>query len=176
MRRIIASEYLSLDGVFENPAWTMPYWSDQVADFQAEQTTAADTILLGRVTYDGMSQAWPQSSDEGADYFNSVEKQVVSSTLTDLAWNNSHVLDPSDLVAAITELKSREGGDILIYGSGMLVRSLLAQGLVDELRLLVHPVTVGSGARLFGADELTLGLVSARPLDTGVVVLSHARA
>lgn len=172
MRRLIASEYITLDGVIDNPAWTMPYWSDEIAAFQEEQTTNADTLLLGRVTYDGMSQAWPKSQDQGAEYFNTVRKEIVTSTLSDLDWNNSHALRPEQLAEKIKELKAQDGQDILIYGSGQLVRSLLQAGLIDELRLLVYPVIVGEGKKLF-AEPLTLQPLSSRTFDTGVTLLTY---
>jgi dihydrofolate reductase len=190
MRKVVASEFISLDGVVQAPGdpddkaggfghggWHAPFWSDQLESFKSEELFASDALLLGRATYEGFAAAWPEAShEEGAyaDRMNGLPKYVVSSTLDELAWNNSHLLD-GELKEEVMRLKDQPGQDILIFGSITLVRSLLSLGLVDELRLQVHPVVVGSGLRLFDdADEPTrLTLAEVTPLGSGVVELTY---
>src|SRR3712207_4901123 len=107
MRKIVVTEFLSLDGVMEAPAWTAPYWNDEIAKFKGEETDASDALLLGRVTYQGFAAAWPESKDEGAEYFNSVRKYVVSTTLDAAEWNNSTLIK-DNIVEEITKLKQQE--------------------------------------------------------------------
>ncbi len=176
MRKLIVTEFLSLDGVMENPGWTFPYWNDQIAQFKAAETSANEALLLGRVTYEGFAAAWPQRGDEdpGAAYFNGTRKYVVSSTLDTLEWNNS-VLIEGDPIAAITKLKQEDGPDLVVHGSAMLAQALIEHKLVDQLRLLVYPVVLGEGKRLFGeGTRATLELVEARALDKGVTALIYA--
>jgi len=128
--RIVAVEYLSLDGVFENPAWTQPYFDEAVAGFQATAMQWADALLMGRVTYDGMSQAWPAMGDDpstGGDIMNSIGKYVPTSTLTEPTWNATFL--SGDVVSEVTELKAR-AENLLIYGSGQLTETLRAAGLI----------------------------------------------
>jgi dihydrofolate reductase len=146
MRRIIAVEYLSLDGVFENPAWTQPYFDETVGAYQGEAMQWADALLLGRVTYEGMSQAWPAMGSEpgtGGDIMNPIGKYVPTSTLTEPTWNATFL--SGDVVEQVEKLD----GNLLVYGSGRLSETLRAAGLVDEYRLLVAPVVLGEGRRLF---------------------------
>lgn len=174
MRNLVVTEFVSLDGVMENPAWTFPYWNDAIAKFKGEESDASDALLLGRVTYEGFAAAWPNSDDEGAPYFNSVRKYVVSNTLTHADWNNSHIIS-GDLVAEIKRLKASDGRDIIVHGSATLVQMLIQQGLVDRLRLLVYPVIIGKGIRLFqeGATA-SFTLVEARSVGSGVAALIYA--
>lgn len=172
MRRLVVTEFVSLDGVMENPAWTAPYWNDEIAQFKGDETKASDA-LLGRVTYEGFAAAWPESKDEGAPYFNSVRKYVVSTTLDTAAWNNSTLLK-DNLVAEITGLKEQEGGDITVHGSATLVQMLMQHDLVDRYRLLVYPVVLGSGKRLFSEGiPATLKLLEAQSFSSGVVALVY---
>jgi dihydrofolate reductase len=173
MRNIVVTEFLSLDGVMEAPGWTFPYWNDEIAAFKGEETSASDALLLGRVTYEGFAAAWPQSTDEGAEYFNSVRKYVVSTTLSQLEWNNSHLIS-DDMVARIAELRQQDGQDITVHGSATLVHTLMQHGLVDRYRLLVYPLVLGKGKRLF-ADGIpaTLKLVESRAFSGGVVALVY---
>ena len=130
MRKLIVTEFMTLDGNIGAPMWSAPYWGDDIAAFKGAETAGGDTILLGRVTYEGFAQAWaPQGDDEasGAKYFNNVEKVVVTKTLKDLEWKNSHVLQ-GDIESGVKELKSRDGKDIYVHGSGTLARSLLRDG------------------------------------------------
>lgn len=173
MRKLVVTEFLSLDGVMENPGWSAPYWNDEVAAFKAEESAASDALLLGRVTYQGFAAAWPQSQDEGAAEMNAMRKYVVSTTLETADWNNS-VIVRDNVVEAIRALKASEGRDLLVYGSGGLIHTLMAHDLVDSYRLLVYPVVLGAGQRLFreGATA-TLRLVSARGLSGGVTALVY---
>ena len=175
MRNLIVTEFLSLDGVMENPAWTFPYWNDEIAQFKGEESSA-DALLLGRVTYQGFAAAWPQSKDEGAPYFNSVRKYVVSTTLDKAAWNNSRIIN-GNVVEEISKLKQQDGQDIIVHGSAALVQTLMQHDLVDRYRLLVYPVIVGKGIHLFQeGTAATLKLVQARSFSGGVTALVYEPA
>jgi dihydrofolate reductase len=177
MGRVIAVEYLTLDGVFEDPAWTGPYFDETVGAFQGEAMQWADALLMGRVTYDGMSQAWPAMGDDpsnGSDVMNSIGKYVPTSTLTDPSWNATFL--PGDAVEAVTQLKAAEE-NLLIYGSGQLSETLRAAGLIDEYRLLICPIVLGAGRKLFTdgtPSEFTL--VDNRTAPSGMVLLTLAAA
>lgn len=159
MRKIVVTEFVSLDGVIEAPMWSAPYWNDDIAEFKDVEQRVADTMLLGRVTYEGFAQAWPQSEDDGADYMNNTPKYVVSTTLESADWNNSTIIS-ENVVDEIKKLKAQDGKDILVYGSGNLVQTLIKHDLVDSYRLLVYPVLVGEGVKLFqDGAESTLKLV-----------------
>src|ERR1700736_2347925 len=162
-RRVVVSEFVSLDGVIEDPGgaestdfggWTIPFWNEQLGAFKAAELFASDALLLGRKTYEGFAAAWPSMTDEAgfADRMNSNRKYVVSSTLQNTEWNNSTILggNPAEEVARIVE---EPGEDILVGGSASLVQFLLANDLVDELRLAVYPVVLGAGKRLFADDR-----------------------
>lgn len=174
MRKLVVTEFVSLDGVVEDPAWTFPYWNDEIAAFKGEETSASDALLLGRVTYEGFAAAWPESTDEGADYFNSVRKYVVSTTLEEpLEWNNSTLIK-GDVVEEITNLKRQDGKDITVHGSAALAQTLMRHDLVDRYRLLVYPVVLGEGKRLFEEGvPATLKLLESRSFDSGVVALVY---
>ncbi len=164
MRKIIVTEFMSLDGVIENPQWTFKYWNDQIAGFKAEETSANEDLLLGRVTYEGFAAAWPNRKDEdpGAAYFNGTRKYVVSNTLDKAEWNNS-VIIKGNAIEEITKLKQQDGPNIVVHGSAKLAQSLIQNKLVDEIRLLVYPLTLGTGQRLFTEDtKVTMKLVSSR--------------
>jgi len=173
MRKLVVTEFMSLDGVMENPAWTFKYWNDEISNFKGEESDASDALLLGRVTYEGFAQAWPNSKDEGAPYFNNVRKYVVSTTLDKADWNNS-VLIKDNVVAEIAKLKQQDGADIMVHGSATLVQTLAQHDLVDSYRLLVYPLVLGKGLRLFHEDTTaTLNLVEARPVGSGVMGLIY---
>jgi dihydrofolate reductase len=187
MRRIVVTEFISLDGVVEDPGgsegtkhggWTFRFNDPEGMKYKLEETLSHDAMLLGRVTYEGFAQAWPERTDEVgfADKINSMKKYVVSSTLTEASWTNSEVLGP-DLQAEVERIKAEPGNDILVAGSVQLVQGLLALDLVDELRLMMFPIVLGSGKRLFAeTDEaITLQLASAQPLDSGTVILTYRR-
>ena len=173
MRKIVVTEFLSLDGVMEEPGWTFKYWNDEIAKFKGEESSASDALLLGRVTYQGFAAAWPESKDEGAPYFNGVRKYVVSTTLDKAEWNNSRLIK-DNIVAEITKLKQQDGKDIVVHGSATLVQTLIQHDLVDRYRLLVYPVVLGKGKRLFqeGASA-TLNLVETQSLSSGVAALVY---
>jgi dihydrofolate reductase len=174
VRKIVVTEFLSVDGVMEEPAWTFPYWNDEIAKFKGEESSASDALLLGRVTYQGFAAAWPESKDEGADYFNSVRKYVVSNTLEEpLEWTNSTLIK-ANIVEEITDLKQQDGKDITVHGSATLVQALMQHDLVDRYRLLVYPVVLGKGKRLFKEGiPATLKLLGSQSFSSGVVALVY---
>lgn len=173
MRNIVVTEFLSLDGVMENPAWTFRYWNDDIAKFKGDETEGSDALLLGRVTYQGFAAAWPESKDEGAAYFNSVRKYVVSTTLDKVDWNNSTLIK-DHIVEEITKLKQQDGQDLIVHGSATLVQMLMQHDLVDRYRLLVYPVVLGQGKRLFKeGSTATLKLVTSQSFSSGVAALVY---
>jgi dihydrofolate reductase len=187
MRKLKVIEYLTLDGVLEDPGptgdfaqrgWTMPYWSDDLGKAQSDELFASDVLLLGRVTYEEFVAAWPtRSGDPFTDKMNSMAKFVASKSLKPpLEWNAS--LLAGDTVDAVTDLKQQPGQNILVYGSPTLVRTLLASGLIDEYRFIIYPVVLGCGMRLFepGPNKMTLALQSATSISTGVALLTYSPA
>ena len=174
MRKLVVSEFVTLDGVMENPAWSAPYWGDDIAAFKSAENMACDALLLGRVTYEGFAVAWPATpDDDGAFRMNSLPKHVVSTTLDKVEWNNSRLIK-ANIVEEITALKQQPGADILVYGSATLVNALLQHGLVDQLQLLVYPVVIGSGKRLFQDGVIAaLKLVESKAFNSGVVLLMY---
>ncbi len=183
MRKVIASEFVSLDGVMESPdKWHFPYFNDEMGEAIGSAMARADALLLGRVTYEEWAAYWPnQSSDESeiSGYMNDTPKFVVSTTLKEpLGWKNSTLIEGGHFAEEIARLKQQPGKDISISGSGTLVRSLLREDLLDELRLMVHPIVVGSGKRLFedGGDQKPLELVDSQTFGTGVLYLTYRPA
>lgn|SRR5215813_2102426 len=178
MRRVVWAEYVSVDGVVDDPSWTMPFWSKELEQMQRAQLFRSDALLLGRVTYEAFVAAWPQRTDaEGfADRMNSLPKYVASRTLKETTWNAR--LIEGDVATAVAALKRQPGQDILIYGSAGLVNSIMPHDLVDEYRLMVHPVVVGRGRHLFrdGVATTNLRLADAKKLTSGVVVLLYEPA
>jgi len=181
MRKIVAGLFISLDGVVEAPdQWHFPYFNDEMGEAVDSQMAASDAMLLGRVTYQEFASYWPhQSTDEVpiAEYMNNIPKFVVSTTLDTLDWQNSTLIQ-GNVAEELTKLKGQPGKDIAITGSGTLVRSLLRDDLLDELHLLVHPIVVGSGKRLFeeGSAQTPLKLVDAKTFSTGVLSLIYQPA
>lgn len=180
MRKIIAGLFISLDGVVEAPeTWHFPYFNDEMGGAVTAQAEASDTMLLGRKTYEEFASYWPnQSSDEPfADVMNGTPKLVASTTLKDVKWQNSTLIE-GDVVEALKRIKRQPGKHISITGSPTLVRSLLRAGVLDELRLLVHPIVVGHGKRLFEAEDqpIPLRLVEAATFTTGVQAMTYAPA
>jgi dihydrofolate reductase len=171
VRKLIVREFLTADGVMEAPnEWHGPYFDDDMARTVAGQMAGSDALLLGRTTYQGFAEAWPAMPDEpGADFMNGVAKYVISTTLEKAEWNNSTVIS-EDPAAGIRELKERPGGDITVMGSAALVQWLLTQGLVDEIELLIDPVVVGHGKRLFrdGMPGIALEVVKSEMFGSGV--------
>ena len=179
MRKVIVVEFLSLDGVMESPEkWAFSYSNDEMEEANASGMAAADAMLLGRVTYQEFASYWPyqDSADQPfTDYLNNTPKFVVSTTLeAPLEWQNSTLIK-GNVAEEIAKLKRQPGKDIAILGSGTLVRSLLKDGLLDELRLMVHPVVLGGGKRLFeeGGDQKGLKLVDSKTFSTGVLYLTY---
>jgi len=179
MRKVVASEFISLDGVVGSPErWQLPYFDEEMGQEIQAAMEEADAMLLGRVTYEEWAAFFPSQSPEevpSAAYMNEIPKFVVSRTLEEpLEWNNSTLLEGS-LAEGLGELKRRPGKDISISGSPTLVRSLLAEDLLDELNLMVHPVVVGGGKRLFeeGGEQKALELVNSKTFGTGVVYLTY---
>jgi len=188
MGKIVVTEFVSLDGVMEDPGggedfeyggWSFEFDRGEDGDkFKLEETMASAALLLGRVTYEGFAEAWPSRQGEFADKFNQMPKYVVSSTLTEPEWSNSTVVRPDDLAAGVARLRHLDG-DVVVHGSAQLAQALLDRDLVDELRLMVFPVVLGKGKRLFGptGDSKTLRLLSSTPVGgDGVTVQVYAPA
>jgi dihydrofolate reductase len=184
MGRIVVTEFISLDGVVEDPGgsenfkhggWSFEFSRGEEGDqFKLEETLDSEALLLGRVTYEGFADAWPSRDGDFADKFNSMPKYVVSSTLKDPEWTNSTVLD-GDVAESVKKLKDEVDGNIVVHGSVQLVQSLIEHGLVDELRLMVFPVVLGSGKRLFGetSDKRSLKLADSKTVGDGVSILVY---
>jgi dihydrofolate reductase len=178
VRKVVAVELVSVDGVIEAPEeWAFSYSNDEMEEANASGMAASDALLLGRVTYEALAAFWPHQpgGTPMVDYINSVRKFVVSETLEEpLEWNNSTLIE-GNVAEEITQLKRQPGKDITILGSGVLVRSLLRDGLLDELKLIVHPIVLGGGKRLFeeGGDQKALELVDSKTFGTGVLYLTY---
>jgi dihydrofolate reductase len=186
MGEVVVSEFVTVDGVMEDPGgaeafdrggWAFQFERGPEGDkFKLDETMSAEALLLGRTTYEGFARAWPSRTDEVgfADKMNGMPKFVVSGTLTSADWNNSTVIS-GNLSDEVARLKQQLNGEILVAGSGQLVRGLLEAKLVDELRLMVFPVVLGAGQRLFAGsrESLTLELVDAKPVGTGVLILTY---
>ena len=187
MGRIVVTEFVSLDGDREDPGGSENFaqggWSfkisrgDEGDKFKLDEAFASEALLLGRVTYEGFAKAWPSREGEFADKFNSMPKYVVSSTLDQPEWNNSTVLK-GDIAEEVGKLRQEQDGDIVVHGSARLVQTLLEHDLVDELRLMVYPVVLGSGKRLFGdtSDKKPLRLVDSKVVGDGVAILIYEPA
>jgi dihydrofolate reductase len=186
MKKIIASQYLSLDGVLEDPVgmeesglgnWTGPYTRGAKGDaFKHAELFACDSLLLGRRTYEGFAAVWPTVDDEAgfARQINSMPKYVVSKTLKSAEWSNSTIID-NDLVASVQALKSEPGGDMLVYGSAMLLHTLMRAGLVDQFNLMIYPTVLGRGLRLFPQDWTgALILDECTEFGSGIVMLRYS--
>jgi dihydrofolate reductase len=183
MARLIVSEFVSLDGVMEAPGgepghphsgWVIDFVSPDWERFKLEEVLEAETLLLGRVTYESFAGAWPSRSGEFADRMNAMPKVVASTTLRDPAWSNSSVIE-GDVPEAVSALKRRASAPILVAGSRTLLHSLMGAGLVDEFRLMVFPVVLGSGRRLFPEtpDKTVLALAGTQSFAPGVVVHTY---
>lgn len=183
-RRIIATDYMSLDGVIQDPVgmeesglgdWTGPFSRGPEGDkFKHEELTQADALLFGRVTYDGFAAVWPLVKDDFAERMNSLPKYVASHTLKKATWNNTTIIG-WDLLGEVKSLKAESGGDILIYGSASIVHALMPQRLVDEYRLMVYPIVLGRGKRLFpSGTQSVMTLAECRTFNDGIVLLRYA--
>jgi dihydrofolate reductase len=185
--RIVVTEFVSLDGVMEDPGGAESFrhggWSfafsrgDEGDKFKLDEAFSSEALLLGRVTYEGFAEAWPSREGEFADKFNTMPKYVVSSTLGEPEWNNSTVLR-GDVVEEVAKLRQEQDGHIVVHGSGRLVQTLVEHDLVDEFRLMVFPVVLGSGKRLFGelSDKKALRLVDSKVVGDGVAILVYEPA
>jgi len=187
--RIVVTEFVSLDGVMEAPGggedfkhagWTFEIERGDEGDkFKLDETLSSEALLLGRKTYEGFAAAWPSRTDEVgfADKFNSMPKYVVSSTLENPEWNNTTVLK-GDPVKEVSKLRQRPGGDIVVHGSAQLVQTLLEHDLVDELRLMIYPVVIGTGKRLFGetSDKKHLRLTDSKTVGDGITTCIYEPA
>ncbi len=184
MAKLIVTEFMTLDGVIEAPGgepshphsgWVGDYMSDEQLEYKLKETLDAESLLIGRVTYEGFSAAWPQRDGPFADKMNSMPKYVVSSTLAKpLEWQNSTLIG-GDVAREVEELKRQDGGPILVAGSATLVRSLIEDDLVDELRLMVFPVMIGGGLRPFPESEQKkpFKLTKTEAFDSGVAVHTY---
>ena len=186
MGRIVVTEFLSLDGVmeapggeeFKYPGWTFEYDRGEEGDqFKLDEVFDAEALLLGRRTYEGFAAAWPEREGEFADKFNQMPKYVVSSTLTDPEWNNTTVLE-GDVVESLTRLRDELDGNAYVHGSRQLAQALIDNDLVDQLRLMIFPVVLGTGKRLFGetSDRKRLKLSQSKTVGDGVAILVYDRA
>jgi dihydrofolate reductase len=189
MGNVVAAEYVTIDGVMQDPGgvgeiehggWSSEYFSDEVARYQSDQLLASDALLLGRVTFEGFAAAWPSMEEVEGEFavrMNALPKFVASRTLNEpLAWNGT--LLKGDLREEVAKLKEKPGDDLLIYGSGELVNELHPYGLIDEYKLMVFPVTLGGGKRLFreGTDMTALTLTGAQKTSSGVALLTYRQA
>jgi len=184
MGKIVVTEFVSLDGVMEDPGGSESFehggWSFEISrgdegdKFKLDEVFSSDALLLGRVTFEGFADAWPSREGEFADKFNTMPKYVVSSTLEEPGWSNSTVLK-GDLAEEVAKLKDAHEGDVVVHGSAQLAQALLEQDLVDELRLMVFPVVLGTGKRLFGdtSDKKSLRLVESKMVGDGVAILIY---
>ena len=189
MGKVVVSEFVSLDGVMEDPGgaeefehggWVFQFDRGPEGDkFKLDEVMDADALLLGRVTYEGFAEAWPSRTDEAgfADKMNNMPKFVVSTTLDEAEWNNSTLIK-DNVADEVSRLREQPGGNLLIAGSRQLVHTLMQHDLVDEYRLMVFPIVLGSGKRLFpeGTDTTTLRLLDSKSVGSGVLVLTYERA
>jgi dihydrofolate reductase len=189
MGKVVVSEFVSLDGVMEDPGgaeefehggWVFQFDRGPEGDkFKLDEVMDADALLLGRVTYEGFAEAWPSRTDEAgfADKMNNMPKFVVSTTLDEAKWNNSTLIR-DNVADEVSRLREQPGGNLLIAGSRQLVHTLIQHDLVDEYRLMVFPIVLGSGKRLFpeGTDTTTLRLLDSKSVGSGVLVLTYERA
>jgi dihydrofolate reductase len=185
VRKIIVSEYVTLDGVMEDPGggektgnggWSFKFWTEEASNFKHDELFASDGLLLGRVTYQGFAAAWPtmQGTGDYGERMNSFPKFVVSTTLQALAWNNSTLIK-QNIAEEIAKLKRQPGQDILVFGSGALIQTLIKHHLVDQYRLMIHPIVIGGGKRLFreGIERQALKLADTKSFSSGVTVLTY---
>ena len=175
-RRVVATTYLTLDGYFDEPGlWSMPFWSDEAAQFKSRELVASDAQLLGRVTYEGFAAAWPtmQGTGEFGEKMNTMPKYVASRTLDTATWNATII--EGEVADKVRELKQEDGGDLLIAGSGQLIDYLTTHDLIDEYRMMVVPIVLGNGTkRLFnGVQRRTFTLVESITLPKGVVINTY---
>jgi dihydrofolate reductase len=175
--RLVATEYLSFDGVFEEPGhWSFPYFNEEAGLFKWNELQASDALLLGRKTYEGFAAAWPTMPDTGefGERMNSMTKYVVSSTLDKVEWTGSRLVK-GDLAEEIRKLKKAPGNDLLLSGSAQLFNALMEENLIDLYRFMLHPIVLGKGRRLFaeGVARRALDLTETKKVGLGIVVLEY---
>jgi dihydrofolate reductase len=177
MRKIVSGLFISLDGVVEAPnEWHSSYFNEEMGDAVQSMMASSEEMLFGRRTYEEFAAYWPTSTDDFAGHMNDTPKYVVSNTLTSAEWQNTTLVS-GDVIKELARLKEQPGGNLGTTGSGTLVRSLLREGLLDELHLLVHPILVGTGKRLFDdGPQVPLHLANSQTLSTGVLYLTYERA
>lgn len=178
MRKLVVTEFVTLDGIMEAPEqWVSEFHTDETAKFKLDEMLHADALVLGKNTYNIFARSWPSMSGDLADQMNGIRKHVISTTATELAWGNSQAVT-GDPVAAVSALKSQRGADILVAGSASVVQALAQHRLVDEYRLLVCPLVLGSGQRLFTASRAPahLTLAEMKTFDTGALLLRYEAA
>jgi dihydrofolate reductase len=178
--RLVATEYLSLDGIFEEPGqWSSPWFGEDAGQFKWAELQASDALLLGRKTYEGFAAAWPSMTGTGefGEKMNSMNKYVVSSTLDKVDWTGSQLIT-GNVADEVHKLKEQPGRDLLLSGSAQLVNALLHEGLIDVYRIMLYPVVLGKGKRLFadGVTERTLDLTATQRLSSGVIILEYEPA
>jgi len=178
--RLVATEYLSLDGVFEEPGrWSGPWFKEEAGQFKWAELRASDALLLGRRTYEGFAAAWPKMPNTGefGEKMNSMPKYVVSSTLEKVEWSGSRLIK-GNVPEEIKELKKQPGGDLLLSGSGQLFNGMMRENLIDIYRFMLHPVVLGKGMRLFedGVEQRKLKVADSKRFATGIIVLEYEPA
>jgi dihydrofolate reductase len=178
--RLVATEYISLDGGFEEPGhWSGPFFNDEAAQFKLDELQASDALLLGRNTYEGFAAAWPSMTDEAgfADKMNSMPKYVVSSTLEKVEWPGSRLIK-GDVAEEVRQLKEEPGQDLLLSGSAQLFNAMMQENLIDLYRFMLHPIVLGNGKRLFaeGVDSKPLDLTETKRFTSGIVILEYVPA
>jgi dihydrofolate reductase len=184
MRKIIVTEFITLDGVVEAPGgnetnhphggWNTLYNHPESRQYKVDELAAVDSLLLGRITYDLFSGYWPTQTGGGfADRINQMPKYIVSQSLEKADWNNSHIL--RDVAKDVSALKKTDGGEILVYGSATLVKALLNHNLVDEMHLMLHPISIGGGLKIFDDNRLSkkFTLTYSQIIDNGVLILEY---
>lgn len=177
MRKIIVTEYLTLDGIFEEPGnWSFDFWNEEAMQYKHDELFSSDVQLLGRLTYEGFAKAWPTMKNTGdfGERMNNMPKYVVSTKLKNAEWNNTTIIN-DNIIEEIKKLKKKPGQNILVAGSGKLVQTLMQNNLVDEYKFMLHPVILGSGKRLFtgGTEKYKLKLLDAKSFKTGIVALHY---
>ncbi|HEY0662148.1 MAG TPA: dihydrofolate reductase family protein [Lysobacter sp.] len=178
MSKVVVTSFMTMDGVIESPEkWSFPYWNNDIEQFKDDELRAADAQLLGRRTYEVFAEAWPSRSGHYADRLNATPKYVVSTTLQQAHWNNSHVIaGGNQLDAEVRQLQERHAGNLLVHGSHSLVQALVQRDLVDEYHVLVYPLVFGEGRRLFAdGAKANLELARSSEMGSGVVLLVYRR-
>jgi dihydrofolate reductase len=179
--RLVATEYLSLDGRFQEPGqWSGPFFNEEAAEFKWAELKASDALLLGRKTYEGFAAAWPgmrRDTGEFGERMNDIRKYVVSSTLKEATWSGSTLIG-ANVIDEVRRLVKAPGHDLLLSGSAQLFNALMREDLIDRYRFMIHPILLGGGARLFaeGSSETVLSLVDTRTFKSGIVVVEYEPA